>query len=155
MALPRSRYVDDILPSGIRAFFDLVASSKGVISLGVGEPDFATPWHIRDEAIYSIERGQTSYTSNQGMDELRHLISGYYADRFSVNYDADAIDHTSEIRRSDRMGPTNLVARNRRWWGSMEITPVGERVSVPRAFRSALAFPLVESRLAARLLRLT
>ena len=65
--------------SGIRDFFELVAKMKGqdVISLGVGEPDFVTPWHIREAAIYALERGKTYYTSNLGMIELRKAIAGY------------------------------------------------------------------------------
>ena len=62
-----SKRVEQLAPSGIREFFDLVLDMKDVISLGVGEPDFVTPWHIREEAIYSLEKGYTSYTSNQGM----------------------------------------------------------------------------------------
>ena len=67
-----SRRVNQIPPSGIRKFFDLLASVEGVISLGVGEPDYATPWHICETAIYSLEKGYTMYTSNSGMPELRH-----------------------------------------------------------------------------------
>src|SRR4030043_466113 len=66
-----SQIVNKITPSGIRRFFDLVASTEGVISLGVGEPDFVTPWHIREAAIYSLEKGYTMYTSNKGTPELR------------------------------------------------------------------------------------
>ena len=62
-------------PSGIRKFFDLVSEMDDVISLGVGEPDFDTPWHIRDEGIYSLEKGRTYYTSNAGLMELREEIS--------------------------------------------------------------------------------
>ena len=72
-----SQQVNQISPSGIRKFFDLLASMEGVISLGVGEPDFATPWHIREAAIYSLERGYTMYTSNSGMLELRQELSRY------------------------------------------------------------------------------
>ena len=61
-------------PSGIRKFFDIVSEMDDVISLGVGEPDFDTPWHIRDEGIYSLERGRTFYTSNAGLKELRCLL---------------------------------------------------------------------------------
>ena len=61
-------------PSGIRKFFDIVSEMDDVISLGVGEPDFDTPWHIRDEGIYSLERGRTFYTSNAGLKELREEI---------------------------------------------------------------------------------
>ena len=66
-----------IKPSGIRKFFDLVTEMEGVISLGVGEPDFDTPWHIRDEGIYSLEKGRTFYTSNSGLTELKKEISNY------------------------------------------------------------------------------
>ena len=69
--------VQDLKPSGIRKFFDIVAQSKDVVSLGVGEPDFDTPWHIRDEGIYSLEKGRTFYTSNSGLLELREEINNY------------------------------------------------------------------------------
>jgi aminotransferase len=74
--------------SGIRDFFELVAKMKGqdVISLGVGEPDFVTPWHVREAAIYALEKGKTYYTSNLGMIELRRAIAGYVTEHFSVNY---------------------------------------------------------------------
>ncbi len=72
-----SRQVKRIAPSGIRKFFDLLASMEGVISLGVGEPDFVTPWHIREAAITSLEKGYTMYTSNLGMPELRQELSRY------------------------------------------------------------------------------
>src|SRR5659263_92315 len=73
-----AKAVDNIPPSGIRKFFDLVLEMEGVISLGVGEPDFVTPWHIREACIYSLEKGFTSYTSNPGLLELRELISKSY-----------------------------------------------------------------------------
>src|SRR4030042_1481030 len=79
--------VKKIPPSGIRKFFDLVLEMDGVISLGVGEPDFVTPWHIREACIYSLEKGVTSYTSNYGILELRELISKCYMKDHSVNYD--------------------------------------------------------------------
>ena len=74
--------------SGIRDFFELVAKMKGqdVISLGVGEPDFVTPWHIREAAIYALEKGKTYYTSNLGLIELRRAISTYVTEHFGVNY---------------------------------------------------------------------
>ena len=74
-------------PSGIRKFFDLVSEMKDAISLGVGEPDFDTPWHIRDEGIYSLEKGRTFYTSNSGLKELRQEIcrSIYHGGRFRGN----------------------------------------------------------------------
>ena len=82
-----SKRVEQLAPSGIRAFFDLVLGMKDVISLGVGEPDFVTPWHIREEAIYSLEKGYTSYTSNQGMPELRGQITRFLKRRFGLSYD--------------------------------------------------------------------
>ena len=78
-----------IKPSGIRKFFDLANQMEGVISLGVGEPDFATPWKIREAAIYSIEKGRTFYTANRGLLELRQEISNYYYRRFGVHYDPE------------------------------------------------------------------
>ncbi|MDP4095500.1 aminotransferase class I/II-fold pyridoxal phosphate-dependent enzyme [Paenibacillus sp. P96] len=78
--------VRDIPASGIRKFFDLVGSNKDIITLGVGEPDFTTPWHMREACVYSLERGFTSYTSNAGMPELREALSGYLSERFSVHY---------------------------------------------------------------------
>ena len=70
-----SRIARDLPPSGIRKFFDIAAQMQDVISLSVGEPDFATPWAVREAAIYSLERGQTAYTSNYGILELRRLIA--------------------------------------------------------------------------------
>ncbi|EPZ39790.1 putative aminotransferase A [Anoxybacillus ayderensis] len=89
-------YVSDTVsrlkPSGIRRFFDLAASMEGVISLGVGEPDFITPWSVREACILSLEQGYTSYTANAGLWELRKEISDYVARRFHVLYDpADEI----------------------------------------------------------------
>lgn len=82
-----SRLVSEIPRSGIRDFFELVQARSGVISLGVGEPDFPTPWHIREAMIRSLERGQTSYTSNLGMPRLRELIAGYVERFFEIQYD--------------------------------------------------------------------
>jgi len=76
-----------IQPSGIRKFFDLLSSIDGVISLGVGEPDYTTPWHIRESAIESIEKGQTMYTSNSGMPELRRELARHLKNEFAVDYD--------------------------------------------------------------------
>ncbi|MCJ7808612.1 MAG: aminotransferase class I/II-fold pyridoxal phosphate-dependent enzyme [Dehalococcoidia bacterium] len=81
-----SKHVRDISPSGIRKFFDILASLEGVISLGVGEPDFVTPWHIREAGIYSLEKGHTSYTSNYGMIELREEIARYLNSRYGLVY---------------------------------------------------------------------
>ncbi|MFD2613696.1 aminotransferase class I/II-fold pyridoxal phosphate-dependent enzyme [Paenibacillus gansuensis] len=79
--------VKAIQPSGIRKFFDLVSASKDIISLGVGEPDFITPWHVRDAAVYALERGRTSYTPNAGLPELREAIAEYLNREFDVAYD--------------------------------------------------------------------
>lgn len=79
--------VKAIAPSGIRKFFDLASTMEGVISLGVGEPDFDTPWSIREAAIYSIETGKTFYTANAGLPQLRHEISKYLKRRFQLEYD--------------------------------------------------------------------
>ena len=84
---PVSRLVRDIPRSGIRDFFDIVSTMKDVVSLGIGEPDFVTPWHIREAAIYSLERGRTQYTSNLGLLELRKRLSAYVGTHFSVDYD--------------------------------------------------------------------
>ncbi len=84
---PTSQQVNRISPSGIRKFFDLLASMEGVISLGVGEPDFTTPWHISEAAIYSLEKGYTMYTSNLGMPELRQELAHYLRDTYSLEYD--------------------------------------------------------------------
>ncbi|MGB4050618.1 MAG: pyridoxal phosphate-dependent aminotransferase, partial [Methanoculleus sp.] len=76
-----------IPPSGIRKFFDIAQTMKDVISLGVGEPDFATPWCVCEASIYSIEQGSTAYTSNKGTPQLRGAISRYLDDRFGIRYD--------------------------------------------------------------------
>ena len=91
MRNPLSDKVIDIKPSGIRKFFDLVVemNDPNVISLGVGEPDFDTPWHIREEGIYSLERGRTFYTSNSGLKDLRNEISAYLKRRCQVEYDPE------------------------------------------------------------------
>ena len=79
--------VSSIKPSGIRRFFDIASEMEGVISLGVGEPDFDTPWHIREEGIYSLERGNTFYTSNAGLKDLRIEVSNFVKRRFNLDYD--------------------------------------------------------------------
>ena len=88
MRNPLSKEIVTIQPSGIRKFFDIANEMEDVISLGVGEPDFDTPWHIRDEGIYSLEKGRTFYTSNSGLMELRQEIAGYLKRRFELDYDA-------------------------------------------------------------------
>lgn len=87
MRNPLSEKVVKIKPSGIRKFFDVVSEMPDAISLGVGEPDFDTPWHVRDEGIYSLEQGRTFYTSNSGLLELREEICKYYTRKFQATYD--------------------------------------------------------------------
>ena len=87
MRSPLSDKITKIKPSGIRKFFDLVSEMQDVISLGVGEPDFDTPWHIRDEGIYSLEKGKTFYTSNSGLKELKQEISKYIKRTQNICYD--------------------------------------------------------------------
>ena len=87
MRNPIGSKVVDIKPSGIRKFFDIVHETEGAISLGVGEPDFDTPWHIRDEGIYSLEKGRTFYTSNSGLIELRKEVSNYIKRTQGIVYD--------------------------------------------------------------------
>ena len=79
--------VRNIPRSGIREFFDIVQNQQEVISLGVGEPDFVTPWHIREAAIYALERGKTTYTSNLGLLRLRQALARHIAEKFHVAYD--------------------------------------------------------------------
>jgi aminotransferase len=87
MRNPLSDKVIDIKPSGIRKFFDIVQDMDDVISLGVGEPDFDTPWHIRDEGIYSLEKGRTFYTSNSGLKDLKQEVSNYVKRTQGITYD--------------------------------------------------------------------
>ncbi len=87
MRNPLSDKVTAIEPSGIRKFFDIVSEMKDAVSLGVGEPDFDTPWHIREEGIYSLEKGRTFYTSNAGLKELREEICRYLSRRMNLSYD--------------------------------------------------------------------
>lgn len=87
MRNPLSDKVMDLKPSGIRKFFDLVQEMPDAISLGVGEPDFDTPWHIREEGIFSLEKGRTFYTSNAGLLELRKAISNYLNKKMKIEYD--------------------------------------------------------------------
>jgi aminotransferase len=83
-----AEHVRAIPRSGIRDFFEIVQSMSGVISLGIGEPDFVTPWHIREAAIYALERGKTGYTSNLGLLKLREEIARYVGENYGLNYDA-------------------------------------------------------------------
>ena len=86
MRNPLSDKVVGIQPSGIRKFFDIVSEMKDAISLGVGEPDFDTPWSIREEGIYTLEKGRTYYTSNAGLTELRTEICNFLNRRYGLNY---------------------------------------------------------------------
>ncbi len=96
MSRRTSERVNSIRPSGIRRFFDLIAGRRDVISLGVGEPDFQVPWRIRDEMIYSLERGYTSYTSNKGLKELREAIAEYYR-KFGVDTSSENVIVTTGV----------------------------------------------------------
>ena len=87
MRNPLSKTIVNIQPSGIRKFFDIASEMDDVISLGVGEPDFDTPWHVRDEGIYSLEKGKTSYTSNAGLKELKVEIAKFLDRRYGLSYD--------------------------------------------------------------------
>ncbi len=89
MRNPLSETITQIEPSGIRKFFDIVNEMKDAISLGVGEPDFETPWHIREEGIYSLEKGRTFYTSNSGLNELKEEIAAFLARKYDLSYDPD------------------------------------------------------------------
>lgn len=89
MSIPISKNVIGLKKSGIRKFFDIVSEMKDVISLGVGEPDFDTPWHIREEGIYALEKGKTFYTSNAGLKELRYEISNYLKRTQNIIYNPD------------------------------------------------------------------
>ena len=84
---PLSKKIVQVQPSGIRKFFDVAAEMDDVISLGVGEPDFDTPWRIREEGIFSLEKGRTFYTSNAGLQELRDEICKYLERKIHVSYD--------------------------------------------------------------------
>ena len=87
MSIQIADHVREIPRSGIRDFFEIVQTMSDVISLGIGEPDFATPWHIREAAIYALEKGRTGYTSNLGLPRLRRTISDYVNDHFGVRYE--------------------------------------------------------------------
>jgi aminotransferase len=87
VSIPIARHIRDIPRSGIRDFFEIVQSMEDVISLGIGEPDFATPWHIREAAIYALEKGRTGYTSNLGLPRLRRSITAYIDRHFGISYD--------------------------------------------------------------------
>ena len=85
-----NRSVTEIKPSGIRKFFDIAEQMDDVISLGVGEPDFPTPWHIRSEGIRSLEKGRTRYTSNHGLLKMREEIARFMDRKYSVKYEPES-----------------------------------------------------------------
>ncbi|MEO6054233.1 MAG: aminotransferase class I/II-fold pyridoxal phosphate-dependent enzyme, partial [Chthoniobacterales bacterium] len=87
MSIRVADHVRDIPRSGIRDFFEVVQTMNDVVSLGIGEPGFATPWHIREAAIYSLEKGHTGYTSNLGLPRLRKAITDYVQKNFQLSYD--------------------------------------------------------------------
>ena len=91
MRNPLNKKVTEIQPSGIRKFFDIVSEMKDAISLGVGEPDFETPWHIREEGIYTLEKGKTVYTSNAGLGELKEEVCNYLQRRCRVSYEPSQV----------------------------------------------------------------
>ena len=91
MRNPLNKKVTEIQPSGIRKFFDIVSEMKDAISLGVGEPDFETPWHIREEGIYTLEKGKTVYTSNAGLGELKEEVCNYLQRRCHVSYEPSQV----------------------------------------------------------------
>lgn len=91
--------VTSLKKSGIRKFFDLLEEMDNVVSLTVGQPDFVTPWHIREAGIESLERGKTYYTSNAGTLELRREISAYLSRRFGLMYDPQKRDHRHDRRK--------------------------------------------------------
>ena len=107
MRNPLSKVITEIEPSGIRKFFDIVSEMKDAISLGVGEPDFDTPWHIRDEGIYSLEKGRTFYTSNAGLKELKEEISAYLQKKLTVYTDhtiSDPVQLKAELEATRQRG---------------------------------------------------
>ena len=112
MRNPLSKKVTDIAPSGIRKFFDVVSEMPDAISLGVGEPDFDTPWRIREEGIYSLERGKTFYTSNAGLKELKIEICKYLkrkVDEFLNNWKNNEDKRPLIIRGCRQVGKTESI----------------------------------------------
>ena len=125
--------IQGIKPSGIRKFFDILEEMTDAISLGIGEPDFVTPWHIRDAGIYSLERGHTKYTSNAGMLQLRREIAAYLNRRFDLQYDyASQIPVTPKTTgsRSIAISMNTNDLENAR---TAETTPLDSAVNAPLA----------------------
>ena len=128
----------DIKPSGIRKFFDLLNEIEGVISLTVGQPDFITPWHIREAGVRSIEQGKTYYTSNAGLSELRDELASYLYRRFSLSYipqkeiivnNCDYSDYVGFLGGEDPAMPDEFYAEA---LGIIIDTATSDRVSNPR-----------------------
>jgi len=103
-----SQRVAGISPSGIRKFFDLLTTMEDAISLGVGEPDFTTPWHISEAGIYSLEKGYTMYTSNKGLLELRQEVARHLNSRYGLEYDPDT-ELLITVGVSEGAGPGDAV----------------------------------------------
>ena len=110
MRNPLSRTVTEIQPSGIRKFFDIVTEMKDAISLGVGEPDFETPWHIREEGIYSLEKGKTHYTSNSGLKELKEEICHYLKRRITSRQRKSSLPSAAARRSTSGCVPCSIRA---------------------------------------------
>ena len=112
-----SPVVSALPPSGIRKFFDIVAEMDDAISLGVGEPDFTTPWAIREAGIYSLEKGQTHYTANAGLMELREEICNYYDRKFDIKYNPkkEVLVTVGGSEAIDLMVRTFVIALVRLW----------------------------------------
>ena len=107
MRNPLSEKIIGIQPSGIRKFFDVVNEMPDAISLGVGEPDFDTPWNVREEGIYSLEKGRTFYTSNAGLKELREEICNYLARLYGLSYDPMKEVLVTVDRKSTRLNSSH------------------------------------------------
>jgi aminotransferase len=152
-------HVRDIPKSGIREFFDIVAQEKEVISLGVGEPDFDTPWHIREAAIYSLEHGRTHYTSNLGLPELRSSICRYVNKHFGVAYDPRTeviitvgVSEALDLALRALLNPGDEVLYHEPCYVSYGPTvTMAHGVPVPIATRAEDEFRLTASALAAKI----
>ncbi len=154
-----ANHVRDIPKSGIREFFDIVAQEKEVISLGVGEPDFDTPWHIREAAIYSLEHGRTHYTSNLGLPELRSSICRYVNKHFGVAYDPRTevvitvgVSEALDLALRALINPGDEVLYHEPCYVSYSPTVVmSHGIPVPIATRAEDEFRLTAAALAAKI----
>ena len=133
-----AKHVVNLPKSGIRDFFDIVAKMKDAISLGVGEPDFDTPWHIREAGIYALEKGKTHYTSNLGLIELRRAINKYVEKNYRRQLRAGERDHHHR-RRQRGARPRLPRAHQSRRQG--DVSPAVLRQLFTRASRSRMASP--------------